>query len=236
MRFPVPSRLPTAILTIVLAACAGGNTGVPPAAGPSTGAVRQENTRESLAALEALYRARADSATMDVHEADVRFMTGMIGHHAQALVMSNMAPENGASDEIRVLTARILNAQTDEIAVMQGWLRDRGRPVPEVESSGTVVRGHDMHAHDAHAPDMRMSGMLSPEQLEALRAATGPDFDRLFLTYMIQHHRGAVTMVHELFATDGAAQDDLVFKLASDIQVDQTTEVARMERMLETMR
>ena len=77
--------------------------------------------------------------------------------------------------------------------------------------------------------------MLSPEQMQELEAAQGPDFDRLFLTYMIQHHQGAVSMVHDLFATDGAAQDDLIFKIASDIQVDQITEINRMQQMLEAL-
>ena len=169
---------------------------------------------------------------MNVHEADVRFMTGMIGHHAQALVMSHLAPGNGASEEILVLTGRIINAQTDEIAVMQTWLRDRDRPAPDVDARGNVTGGATMPGHEMHEPEMRMAGMLSTAQLDELRAARGRDFDRLFLRYMIQHHNGAVEMVHELFATDGAAQDDLVFKLASDIQVDQATEIARMERML----
>jgi uncharacterized protein (DUF305 family) len=202
-----------------LAACA---TGAPPEDRPAP------RDAESLEALEALYRARADSATMAVHEADVHFMTGMIAHHAQALVMSHLAPKSGASQEVRVLTARIINAQADEIAVMQAWLGDRGRPVPDVDAQGNVSMVGDH--------PMRMAGMLTPAQLDELRAARGSEFDRLFLTYMIQHHNGAVSMVHELFGTDGAAQDDLVFKLASDIQVDQTTEVARMERMLAAMR
>ena len=183
----------------------------------------------SLARLEALYQARADSARMNVSEADVSFMTGMISHHAQALIMSGWAPTRDASASVRTLTARITNAQTDEIAVMQRWLRERDRTVPMVEPSGEMpaMAGHDMH--------MQMPGMLSPEQLEELSEARGEDFDRLFLTYMIQHHEGAVTMVAELFASDGAAQDEFVFKLASDIQVDQTTEVARMQRMLEAI-
>jgi uncharacterized protein (DUF305 family) len=209
--------LATPLVAVSLAACAGTRTSEP--ASP--------RTDESLEALEALYRARIDSATMSVHEADVRFMTGMVAHHAQALVMSHIAPDNGASTEIRVLTGRIINAQRDEISVMQTWLRDRGLPAPEVDEMGHVSMGGD---HSMH-----MQGMLTPEQLDELRAARGPEFDRLFLTYMIQHHNGAVSMVHELFATDGAAQDDLVFKLASDIQVDQTTEVARMERMLDAL-
>lgn len=195
-------------------------------AGPPTVQPRTP-TSASTAELEAIYQARADSALMDVSEADVRFMTGMIGHHAQALVMSGFAPDNGASPAIRTLTARIINAQKDEIAVMQNWLRERGRPVPQVADDGHVMGGAEHR--------MQMAGMLSPEQLMELSEATGTEFDRLFLTYMIQHHEGAVAMVHELFATDGAAQDDLSFKLASDIQVDQITEVERMRRMLEAM-
>jgi uncharacterized protein (DUF305 family) len=177
----------------------------------------------SPAELEALFRARQDSARARVSDADVQFMTGMIGHHAQALVMSGFAEGNEAGRQIRILTARIINAQTDEIGFMQQWLRERRQPVPEVDGTG--------HMENA----MHMPGMLSPEQLEDLRNAKGLEFDRLFLTYMIQHHEGAVTMVHELFATDGAAQDDLAFKLSSDIQVDQITEIARMQSMLDAM-
>lgn len=193
-------------------------------AGPATTGSATGPSDTDRARLEALYRARTDSAFLTVHEADARFMTGMIHHHAQALVMSHLAPQNGASESIRTLTGRIINAQTDEIAVMQRWLRDRGRPVPEVDQSGHMMGGH-----------MQMAGMLTPEQLEELAAARSQEYDRLFLTYMIQHHNGAVDMVDVLFATDGAAQDDFVFKLASDIQVDQKTEVARMQRMLDAM-
>ncbi len=77
-----------------------------------------------------------------------------------------------------------------------------------------------------------MPGMLTPAQMSQLEAARGPEFDRLFLTFMIQHHRGAVAMVKQLFGTPGAAQDETVFKFANDVNVDQTTEIARMERML----
>ena len=157
------------------------------------------------------------------------FVTGMIGHHAQALVMSGYAPHNGASSTIQTLAARIINAQKDEIANMQRWLRDRGRPVPEVGEDGAMPMVHGAD-HSMHMP-----GMLTPGQLQELEEARGPDFDRLFLTYMIQHHQGAVTMVHELFATDGAAQDELIFRLASDIQVDQITEINRMQQMLDAL-
>jgi uncharacterized protein (DUF305 family) len=182
---------------------------------------------QSLTELEALYRARKDSALVNVSEADVAFVTRMIGHHAQALVMSGFAPDNDANGSIRTLAARITNAQTDEIALMQGWLRDREREVPEVAQGGHMANESD--------PEMLMPGMLTPAQLGELQRASGAEFDRTFLTYMIQHHEGAVTMVHALFATDGAAQDDLIFKLASDIQVDQITEIARMKQMLDAL-
>lgn len=192
--------------------------------GPAPTGSTPSPVETDVSRLEALYQARTDSAFLTVHEADARFMTGMIHHHAQALVMSALAPHNGASESIRTLTSRIINAQTDEISVMQRWLRDRDRPVPEVDASGQMMGGH-----------MHMVGMLTPDQLDELAAARGQEYDRLFLTYMIQHHNGAVDMVDVLFATDGAAQDDFVFKIASDIQVDQRTEVARMQRMLDAM-
>jgi uncharacterized protein (DUF305 family) len=170
------------------------------------------------AELEALYLARTDSARMRFTEADVRFVTDMIAHHAQALVMAELAPTHGARATIRTLAARIVNAQEGEIAWMEAWLRDRRQPVPNAASGG--------HAHE-HLP-----GMITPDQLDALERASGPDFDRLFLTLMIQHHQGAVAMVNELLATDGAAQAPATFDLVSGIHVDQTTEIARMEQML----
>lgn len=197
------------------------------------GSVRNTATpapdRTPTADLEAIYRARTDSARRGFTDADVRFMTGMIGHHGQALVMARLAPTHGARPSVQILCARILNAQQDEIATMQRWLRDRGQPVPQVH-----VMGASMMV-DGPAYVMRMPGMLTRDQLAELDGARGAEFDRLFLTYMIQHHGGAVSMVHDLFVVDGAAQDDVVFKLASDIQVDQITEIARMRSMLEAM-
>lgn len=217
---PSPSRRIIAVLLapLVSTACTGASrAGVE--AGP-------EPAARSTAEIEALYRARIDSARMRFAEADVRFMTGMIGHHAQALVMAGFAPTHGASPPVRTLAARVINAQQDEIALMQQWLRDRGQPVPEVHIAGTTLTAQGAE-HILHMP-----GMLTEEQMRELDQARGPDFDRLFLTYMIQHHRGAVAMVHDLFNTDGAGQEDMVFKLASDIQVDQITEISRMELML----
>jgi uncharacterized protein (DUF305 family) len=182
----------------------------------------------TLDELEAIYRARQDSARMRFTELEVRFMNGMIAHHAQAIVMSRLAPTHGANGQIQTLAARIINAQRDEIALMQQWLRDREQPVPEVHitEQDVVVHGAD---HSAHAP-----GMLTPAQLDELRRARGVEFDRLYLTYMIMHHQGAVTMVHDLFNA-GGGQDEAAFKLASDVQADQTSEIRRMELMLKAL-
>ncbi len=188
----------------------------------------------TIAELEALYRTRVDGARMRFIDADVQFMTGMIGHHAQALVMAAMAPTHGASPSVRTLAARIDNAQHDEIETMQRWLRDRAQPVPEVHIQGTTLMIHGSNGHMDHA-HMSMPGMLTQAQLDELDAARGGDFDRLFLTYMIQHHGGAIVMVEDLVATDGGAQGTETFKLASDIQVDQRTEIARMQRMLDAL-
>jgi uncharacterized protein (DUF305 family) len=158
----------------------------------------------------------------------------MISHHAQALAMANLAATHAADPSVRTLAARIHNAQTDEIALMQSWLQRRGQEAPALHRDGWRVMVHGEHAaHDTHAA---MPGMLTEQQLEALAAARGATFDRLFLSSMIEHHEGAVTMVNALFATDGAAQDETVFKFASDVQVDQTTEVARMRLMLAALR
>jgi uncharacterized protein (DUF305 family) len=170
----------------------------------------------------AVAKAKADSARLPYTAADIKFMTDMIGHHAQALIMAGWAPTHGAGSSVRILSERIINAQQDEIATMRRWLRDRNQPVPD---SAAVAMHMSM-------PGMLMPGMLTEAQMKQLDAARGPDFDRSFLTFMIQHHRGAITMVQQLFSTYGAAQDETVFKFASDVNVDQTTEVARMERML----
>ena len=154
--------------------------------------------------------------------ADVHFMSAMIGHHAQAITMARMAPTHGASPTIRTLAERIINAQQDEITTMQQWLRDRGQPVPDPHAAG------HHHEHEHHS----MPGMLSEAQLKQLDQARGREFDRLFLSFMIQHHRGAVSMVQDLLRAHGAGQDPAVFKLASDVNVDQTTEIERMQKML----
>jgi len=216
----------TTLATAAAVAC-GGAVQTEPQTAPTPGSASESSSK---AELEAIYKTRTDSERLRYTDADVRFMTGMISHHAQALVMSALAPTHGASPAMRRLTARTINAQQDEITLMQRWLRERGLGVPEVHIEGITLKmtgGGD----DA----MHMPGMLTPDQMRKLDEARGVDFDRAFLTYMIQHHSGAITMVHELFATDGAAQGVLTFKLASDIQVDQATEIERMKLMLEAL-
>jgi uncharacterized protein (DUF305 family) len=153
-------------------------------------------------------------------------MSGMIVHHAQAVVMGRWASTHNAGPSVQTLAARIVNAQEDEIATMQRWLTDRGLPVPEVPDTGRARR---MHPGEHQ---VLMPGMLTEAQMKQLNQSNRAEFDRLFLTFMIQHHRGAVAMVEQLFGTYGAARDETVFKFANDVNVDQSTEIARMERML----
>ncbi len=215
-----------AVLTLLLAACA---TAAPPVVAPSAG-----TTEVPTATSAGVARARADSLRYAYTEADVRFMTDMIGHHEQAVLISRWADTHDADDEIRRLAARIINAQQDEIRTMQRWLVNRNRPLPASTISsndgGGAASAHSQHGgHGSHAS---MPGMLTAEELTRLDAARGRDFDVLFLRMMIRHHRGAVKMVEGLLATDRAAHDETVFKFANDVQVDQRTEVARMEKML----
>ncbi|NRB72065.1 MAG: DUF305 domain-containing protein [Xanthomonadales bacterium] len=151
---------------------------------------------------------------------DVRFLTDMIPHHHQALVMSRWAPERTNNQEILDLAGRIDSTQADEIAFMQDWLRERGEPVPDPTAH------HAMHAHHD------MAGMATPAQMEALEASRGTAFDRLFLQLMIPHHDGALTMAEELLEQPGAAFDATLFDFTSDVQNDQAVEIERMNALL----
>ena len=276
--------------------------------------------------LSELFWARQDSAKMQFTQPDVDFMAGMIGHHAQALIMSSMASVNNASPSVVTLTKRIINAQKDEIGIMQRWLHDRKQMVPQVTidglqliiepgsepslvfdsaqvahavkhfnkhgsymdnnhyqmmhgsemshegmghgnmehgesemshkgmdhgtmehgeskmshegmNHGTMEHGesemsHEGTDHSGMHDHSSMPGMLTQKQLEELALAKGTEFDRLFLTYMIQHHTGAIIMVKDLVETDGAAQEVQIGKLAGEINVDQKTEIERMRLML----
>jgi uncharacterized protein (DUF305 family) len=161
-------------------------------------------------------------------DADVEFMSGMIPHHAQAVIMAGWAPTHGARHDVAVLCERIVVAQRDEIHLMQGWLRDRGLPVPDEHSTLMHMKMPNGMAHD-----MLMPGMLTDEEMAALDRARGPEFDRLFLEGMIKHHQGAIDMVDVLFDSYGGAQDEKVFKFANDVYADQNIETDRMKQMLE---
>jgi uncharacterized protein (DUF305 family) len=178
----------------------------------------------ALALVATAAQAQSDSARPRYSAADVQFMTGMIVHHAQAVLIAGWAATHDASPAVRVLCERIVVGQRDEIAVMQRWLRERHQTVPEADPRGATMPGMDH--------PMLMPGMLTAAQLAQLDAARGPEFDRLFLTFMIQHHRGALTMVRELVDTPGAARDGPLFQIASDVSADQSAEIDRMSRML----
>lgn len=197
----------------------------------ATGTAQQQKPEPVITAGDTPARARDTTANSqgNFSAADVNFMNGMISHHAQALLMAGWAASHGASPSIMTLTGRITNAQQDEIAGMQKWLRDRHQPVPEPNPHGMAMK------MDGMEHQMLMPGMLTEAQLKQLDDARGKDFDQYFLTFMIQHHQGAVTMVKDLFGTYGAAQDISVFKLASDISADQTTEIDRMQKMLASL-
>jgi uncharacterized protein (DUF305 family) len=151
--------------------------------------------------------------------ADVHFMQGMIRHHAQALEMTDLLRTRTQDEEMRTLARRIELSQADEIKMMQRWLEVRGQTAPAE------------HAHDMHG-DALMPGMLTPEEMNRLAAATASAFDRLFLADMIRHHEGALVMVRDLFATPGAAQETEIFSFASDVDADQRMEIDRMRQML----
>jgi uncharacterized protein (DUF305 family) len=159
-------------------------------------------------------------------QADVEFMQGMIMHHAQAVEMTALIPSHTENQDLRSLGARISSSQSDEIKFMQRWLAVRGEPVSTAKPGMPAM---DM----AHEPMALMPGMLTPEQMEALRKAKGAEFDRMFLAGMIQHHNGALIMVKDLFDTAGAGQDADLFNFATDADNTQRAEIKIMQTMLE---
>jgi uncharacterized protein (DUF305 family) len=164
-------------------------------------------------------RQAVDISLLRPTQTDIRFMQGMIGHHAQALEMTALLPSRTAREDMRLLARRIELSQADEIAAMQRWLKLHGQTVP------------DLHAHHAHGSAL-MPGMLTSEEMSRLGAAKGAEFDRLFLEFMIRHHDGALVMVNELFSTEGAGQEPEIFAFASDVDADQRIEIDRMSAML----
>ena len=151
--------------------------------------------------------------------ADARFMQGMIAHHAQAIEMAALRPPRSMREELRVFVLRLELSQADEMKLMETWLRTRGETVP------------DAHAHHGSQATL-MPGMLTADEMTRLAAASGTEFDRLFLELMIKHHEGALIMVDQLFGTPGAGQEPEIFAFASDVVDDQRIEIDRMARML----
>jgi uncharacterized protein (DUF305 family) len=205
------------VVSVVVSACGGAARSATTGLGPSTTSPTGRSPAEMAA---------ADSGRPPYTKADVEFISGMIAHHAQAVLMAGWAPSHGANSSVQGLAERIVVAQRDEIKFMQRWLRERKEPVPDGDTSHMMMAGMDMKL---------MPGMLTPEQLTELDKAQGTDYDRLFLRFMIQHHEGAVTMVNTLFGSNGAGQDEDVFKFASDVYADQTTEINRMTLMLQSV-
>jgi uncharacterized protein (DUF305 family) len=154
--------------------------------------------------------------------ADVAFVQGMITHHAQAIEMTKLLETRTTDPAMQKLAMRISVSQADEIKMMQHWLLARGQGVP----GPTLV-----HMHEG----MLMPGMLTQEEMARLAAASGPEFDKLFLEGMIKHHGGALTMVHDLFETPGAGQESEIFAFASDVDADQRMEIERMTAMLKEL-
>lgn len=161
----------------------------------------------------------ADLTKIRYTPADVAFMQGMIGHHAQALEMAALLPARTSREDMRLLARRIEVSQADEITMMQQWLEARRQKLP------------DAHAHHMRGATL-MPGMLTAEEMDRLAGASGAHFDRLFLEGMIKHHEGALTMVHDLFSQDGAGQESEIFAFASDVDADQRMEIDRMRGML----
>jgi uncharacterized protein (DUF305 family) len=151
--------------------------------------------------------------------ADVTFMQAMIAHHAQALEMTALLPPRSARDDMRLMARRIELSQSDEIVFMQGWLKMRGHTVP------------DLHQHHQHGATL-MPGMMTPEEMARLEGAAGIEFDRLFLEFMIRHHDGALIMVNELLAIEGAGQESEIFAFVSEVDTDQRIEIDRMSALL----
>ena len=174
-------------------------------------------TREISAA------AASDLSQVEYTGADIKFMQGMIGHHAQALEMVQLLKTRTQNEDMKRLALRIELSQDDEIRMMQGWLQTRGQQVPDRNA---------MHMHGATL----MPGMLTPDEMKRLEEAKGAEFDRLFLEGMIKHHGGALTMVKALLETPGAAQESEVFAFASDVEADQRMEIDRMGALLSAIK
>jgi uncharacterized protein (DUF305 family) len=186
------------------------------------------------------------TASLGLADPDVKFMQGMIMHHSQAVEMTALMPSRTHNKDLLAFGKRISISQSDEMKYMKQWLEDRGKPVEMEHDMGAMDHSKMDHSQMDHSKmdhskmamppmHMMMPGMLTPEQMKALAAATGPAFDRLFLTGMIQHHGGALTMVDDLFKTPGAGQDAQLYDFATDVDNTQRAEINIMQGMLQAM-
>ena len=166
--------------------------------------------------------------------ADVQFVQDMIMHHAQAIEMTDLIASHTENKDLRSLGARISSSQSDEIKFMKRWLAAREEPIsPPMPEMPNMANMANMDSMDKSSHPMAlMPGMLTPKQMEALKKAKGEEFDRLFLTGMIQHHNGALIMVKDLFDTAGAGQDAELFNFATDVDSGQRAEIRIMQTML----
>jgi uncharacterized protein (DUF305 family) len=158
---------------------------------------------------------------------DVEFMQGMIMHHGQAVEMTALINDRTSNKDLRLLGARISHSQAEEMKFMERWLKIRGEPTSMPMPEMHHTPGMDMSKHQ-----MLMPGMLTKDQMDALKEAKGAEFDTLFLKGMIQHHKGALVMVEELFNTAGSGQDSELFNFATDVDSGQRAEIRIMETML----
>jgi uncharacterized protein (DUF305 family) len=208
-----PAVLVTAVAATVLNSChSAAGTSKPPIVQPGA----PGHASQAISADKAV-----DLSRVQFTPADVRFMQGMIGHHAQAVEMTALVPSRTSREDMRKLALRIEVSQADEIKMMQRWLEVRGQAVPGP---------HALHMHGATL----MPGMLTADEMSRLAEAKGAEFDRLFLEGMIKHHDGALTMVQDLFGTPSAGQEAEIFAFASDVDADQRAEIERMRGMLAT--
>ena len=214
MHKPVISRLIVLLLLLAATACKTTN--------PSSTGTRILQPGAPGADTKTITTAQAtDLSKVGATEADIKFMQGMIGHHAQAVEMVELLNKNTTNPNMRRLGLRIKVSQDDEINMMRKWLADHGAAIP------------GPHSH--HEPGGFMPGMLTQEEMDTLAAAKDKEFDRLFLRGMIKHHGGAIQMVQDLFATPGAGQEGGIFAFASDVDSDQRMEIDRMGMMLKEM-
>jgi uncharacterized protein (DUF305 family) len=220
-----PPKMAIVLITaVLLGSCDGStDTGAAPKAAPTDAPTIVRPGAPGAPGRVVSAAEAADTSKLQATDADVRFIQGMIHHHGQAVDMTALTTDHSNRDDMKKLALRIKLSQQDEIAMMRKWLTDHRKEIP------------DVHAHHGHDAEL-MPGMLTAVEMDRLSNAKGPEFDRLFLEGMIKHHRGALTMVHDLMATPGAAQASDIFAFTADILADQQAEINRMGLMLEELK